>query len=352
MTLAAAYASAFGSRTLQLEVTTFLIAVVMVVGLQIFSGNTGIMSFGQMAFVGVGAYVGSMFTLDPALKLALGLSLPGFVMDAQLSLVPAALIAALVAGVVAALTSLPVLRLPGTSAVIAIFALLLISGAIFQAWTGVTRGAGGYYAVPHDTTVWVALAFAVVSVAIGRLFRDGRLGLELRATREDEVAAASVGIAVRRLRAVAWILGAMVSSLGGVLLAHQLTAFSPTSFSLLPTFIIIAMLVVGGMLTVSGAVLGAALVTLIQQGLRGYENTSVHLGPLSLDRLTGLTQIVLVVLILGALYLRPEGLAGRRELDEHLARVPGRLRGRRRRPVMHEADPSVPDAVREESLGP
>jgi branched-chain amino acid transport system ATP-binding protein/branched-chain amino acid transport system permease protein len=351
MTLAAAYASAFGSATLQLEVTTFLIAVVMVVGLQIFSGNTGIMSFGQMAFVGVGAYVGSICTLDPALKQALGLSLPGFVMDAQLSLLPAALIAALAAGIVAALTSLPVLRLPGTSAVIAIFALLLISGAIFQAWTGVTRGAGGYYAVPHLTTVWVALAFAVGAVAIGRLFRDGRLGLELRATREDEVAAASVGIAVRRLRAVAWVLGAMVSSLGGVLLAHQLTAFSPPSFSLMPTFIIIAMLVVGGMLTVSGAVLGAALVTLIQQGLRGYENTSIHLGPLSLDRLTGLTQIVLVVLILGALYMRPEGLTGRREFDEHLARVPGRLRGRRR-PVTHDTDSPVPDSVREESFGP
>lgn len=243
-------------------------------------------------------------------------------MEAQLPFLAAAAIAALVAGLLAVATSVPIWRLPGTSAVIAIFALLLISGAIIQGWTGVTRGAGGYYAVPRETTVWTAFGFAVLTIAIGRFFRDGRIGLELRASREDEVAAAMVGVPVRRLRVVAWILGAMVSALGGVLLAHQLTAFSPTSFSLLPTFIIIAMLVVGGMLTVSGAVLGAALVTFIQQGVRGYENTAVHIGPINLDRLTGLTQLLLVVLILGALYLRPEGIAGRRELDEHLARLP------------------------------
>jgi branched-chain amino acid transport system permease protein len=342
MALVAAYATGVGSATFQLQVTTFLVSTVMVVGLQIFSGNTGIMSFGQMAFVGVGAYVGSLLTLDPALKEILGLKLPGFVMDAQLSFVPAALIAALVAGLLAAATSVPILRLPGTSAVIAIFALLLISASVFQGWTGVTRGAGGYYAVPRETTVWTALVFAVVAVAIGRFFRDGRIGLALRASREDEVAAAMAGVPVRRLRAVAWVLGAMVSAVGGVLLAHQLTAFSPASFALLPTFIIIAMLVVGGMLTVSGAVLGAALVTLIQQGVRGFEDTSVNIGPIHLDRLTGLTQLLLVLLILGALYLRPEGIAGRRELDEHLAGLPV-WRRRRRAAVASGADAPVPD---------
>ncbi|MEO8690184.1 MAG: branched-chain amino acid ABC transporter permease [Solirubrobacteraceae bacterium] len=337
------YASAFGNATLQLQVTTFLVSVVMVVGLQIFSGNTGIMSFGQMAFVGIGAYVGSMLTLNPSLKTALGLSLPGFLMDAQLGLVPAALIAALVAGLFAAITSVPILRLPGTSAVIAIFALLLISISIFQGWTGVTRGAGGYYAVPRQTTVWVALGFALAAVAIGRFFRDTRIGLELRASREDEVAAAMMGVPVRRLRAGAWVLGAMVSAVGGVLLAHQLTAFSPTSFALLPTFIVISMLVIGGMLTVSGAVLGAALVTFIQQGVRGLEDTSLDVGPIHIERLTGLTQLLLVMLILGALYLRPEGIAGRDELDERLLRRPAWSRRRRARAVPPGNESPLPD---------
>jgi branched-chain amino acid transport system permease protein len=339
------YADAFGSQSLRLQVTTFLISVVMVVGLQIFSGNTGIMSFGQMAFVGIGAYVGSILTLNPAIKAGLGLHLPGFAMNAQLSLVEATAIAAAVAGLIAILTSVPVVRLPQASAVIAIFALLLISGAIFQAWTSVTHGAGGYYAVPRYTTLWAAVSFAVVAVIVGRLFRDSRLGLELRASREDDVAAATVGVRVRRLRGVAWVLGAMVSSVGGVLLAHQLTAFSPTSFALLPTFIVIAMVVVGGWLTVSGAVVGAALVTLVQQGLRGYESTTVDIGFIHLERLTGLTQLVLVLLILGALYLRPEGLVGRRELDEYLVRLPSTLRRRREARVpVPSADAPVPDA--------
>ena len=124
---------------------------------------------------------------------------------------------------------------------------------------------------------------------------------------------------VRRLRAVAWVLSAMVSAVAGVLFAHQLTAFSPTSFTLQPTFTVVVMLVVGGMLTVSGAVIGAGLVTLVRQGVLPYESSSLDLGPIHLNRLTGLSDLVLVVMILLALYLRQEGLMGRKELDEHLA---------------------------------
>jgi ABC-type branched-subunit amino acid transport system permease subunit len=80
------------------------------------------------------------------------------------------------------------------------------------------------------------------------------------------------------------------------------------------------------MATVSGAVLGAALVTFVQEWLRPYEDNSVHLGPLDIDRLTGLTQLALVAMILAVMYFRREGLVARRELDESLR---GLLRRRR-----------------------
>ena len=76
------------------------------------------------------------------------------------------------------------------------------------------------------------------------------------------------------------------------------------------------MLIVGGMNTVSGAVAGAALVTLVQETVSQQEDRSVHLGVLTINRLTGLTQLVLVALILLVMYVRREGLLGRRELDE------------------------------------
>ncbi len=78
----------------------------------------------------------------------------------------------------------------------------------------------------------------------------------------------------------------------------------------------IVMLIVGGMGTVSGAVAGAALVTLVQELVSQQEDRSVHLGVLTIHRLTGLTQLVLVALILLVMYVRREGLLGRRELDE------------------------------------
>jgi branched-chain amino acid transport system permease protein len=324
--LAVFYVSSYGSPGLQLKMTTFLVSVVIVVGLQIFSGNTGIISFGHMAFVGAGAYIAGLLTMPAAIKSLQGVQLPGGLWKgSELSFLPATLIAVVAVGVLAALAAGPLLRLPSTSAVIGIFALLLITQVIFENWISLTHGAGGVYGLPPDTTVWNSLAWAVGVIAVARWFRDSGVGLELQSSREDELASAASGVHVRRLRAVAWVVSGMVSAVGGVLFAHELTSFSPSSFALQPTFTIVVMLVVGGMLTVSGAVVGAALVTLVTQGLLPYEGSSLTLGPIHIGRLTGLSDLVLVLMILLTLYLRQEGLMGRKELDEHLVGFVRRL---------------------------
>src|ERR671922_274067 len=104
------------------------------------------------------------------------------------------------------------------------------------------------------------------------------------------------------------------------LFAWWIGTISPTDFFLAPTFALIVMFIVGGKRTVAGAVVGAALVTLVQEQVRGYEDSSVHLGLFTIHRLTGLTQMVLVVMILIVMYLRPEGIVGREEPDEAVAR--------------------------------
>lgn len=326
--LVALYGWLWGSSTLNTKIDLFLINVVFVLGLQVFSGNSGILSFGQMAFVGTGAYAASILTIDPGLKPTLLTGLPGFLQTARLSFWAATLAAAGVAGAVALLTGLPILRLDGASAVIAILSLLLIADVVFSAWIGVTHGAGGLYAIPPDTTLGRSLACAVAAVFIARWFKDSKTGLLLQGSREDAFSAASVGVPVRAYRVRAWVLGAMLSGAGGALYAFWLGTISPTNFFLAPTFTVIVMFIVGGMGTVSGAVLGAGVVTLVQEVLRPQEGTSLDLGLLRIGRLTGLTQIALVLMILVVMYVRREGLVGRRELDESLRSLLRRWRVR------------------------
>ena len=311
----------------QSQIITFFQNAIIVLAIQVYSGNSGILSFGHLAFVGVGAYAAGILMLDPALKEALT-GLPGFLQSAELGFVPATLVAAALVALVALVVGLPIVRLTGAAAVIAILSLVLIANVIFGNWTAVTRGAGGLYGVPFVTTVAWALVWAIVAVFAARLFKDSATGLQLQASREDELAAPSVGVPVRAVRLRAWVLSGALCGLAGAVLAGALGTVTPSSFFLQQTFIVIVMLVVGGMATVTGAVVGAGLITFVQEAVRGYEDRSVDLGVVRFERLTGLTQIVLVVLILTVMYVRREGLVGRYELDETL-----RLLVRRRRPA-------------------
>jgi branched-chain amino acid transport system permease protein len=305
----------------------FFIDVVLVVGLQIFSGNSGILSFGHTAFIGTAAYAASLLTIDTALKSYVSPGLPHFFETHSVGLLPATMLAVAFVGVLALATGLVVLRLDGASAVIAILSLLLIANVVFGAWTSVTRGAGGLYGMPESTTIGWAFGAAVLAVIVARLFKDSRTGLQLQGSREDAFSAAAVGVHVRAARLRAWLLSAMVSGVGGALFALKLGAITPSTFYLQETFTIVVMLVIGGMTTVSGAVAGVAVVTFVREVLKPYESKSLDLGVMHVDRLTNLTNLALVALILAVLYFRREGIVGRRELDESLRRLVRRAHG-------------------------
>jgi branched-chain amino acid transport system permease protein len=142
----------------------------------------------------------------------------------------------------------------------------------------------------------------------------------LRASREDEAAATAAGINIRRLRLVSWVASAALAAMAGSLLAHRITAIDPTAFYLEPTFIVVAMLVIGGLTTVSGAVMGAIIVTAVREFTRPLEQKHLALGPFHLSSLTGLSELILVAMILSTMYFRKEGLVGRREIDEYVVR--------------------------------
>jgi branched-chain amino acid transport system permease protein len=292
-------------------IVNFIVALVLVLAIQSFSGNSGIVSFGHVGFMGLGAYAAALLTIPPSIKESILPSLPGFLADAELGLVPAVLVAAALGAVVAAVLGLALARMRETAMAMATIGVLVIFFVVFDNWDEATRGATGLFGVPQETTVYAALVFAVVTLAIARGFREANPGLKLRASRTDALAAEALGANVVRLRFSAWVLSGALMAMGGALWAQFNIAFGPRQFFFAQTFNLLAMLVVGGLASTSGAIVGAFTVTAVFELMRRAES--------SID-VPGITQIVVAALILVVLYVRRDGLMGLSELDDVLER--------------------------------
>ena len=307
----------FAGIAVQRTATLFLINLIAVLGLSLFAGNSGILSFGQVAFMGLGAYISGLLTLPLATKATALPNLPAFLAQTEIGLLPALLITVIIVAIFAALVGFPISRMTGAAAVIATMGLLLIVHGILIGATDFTRGANAFLGVPRKTDLTLAMAFAFPALLLTRLYRDSVPGAQLRASREDELAARSIGINVAQRRHGAWVLSAMLAGIAGALLGHFLGAFSPSKFYFDDTLALLTMLIVGGMSTVSGAVSGTVLVTLTIEVLRRLES-GVSVFGVQMPEIFGLTQAGLCLLILAVMYWRPIGLFGRLELDEWL----------------------------------
>jgi branched-chain amino acid transport system ATP-binding protein/branched-chain amino acid transport system permease protein len=300
-----------GERT----VIVFLIGLTSVVGLGIYTGNSGVLSFGHVAFIGLGAYVSGLLTVPVATKAMALPNLPPLLAGAELDIVSALFISLAIGALVAFPIGIVVARMSDAAAVIATLGVLLIFHGIVVGAADFTRGSNAFLGVPRTTSLWGALAVAAATIVAARLFRDSGEGLRLRAAREDQLAARSIGIGVERERIVSWVISAVAATAAGVLLGHFLGAFSPSKFYFDDTLTILTMLIVGGMRTVSGAVAGAVVVTILIEVLRRLEPGVTILG-VDFPEAFGLTQAGLCVLILAVMYWRPRGLLGRLEIDE------------------------------------
>ena len=303
--------------SIERTIIVFLISLTAIAAMGLYSGNSGILSFGHLSFMGIGAYVAALLTLPAQLKAATLPALPEWLAMTEMGLLPATLTAVLVSMAAAVLVGLAIWRLEGSAATISTLALLIITHGILIGWRDVTRGAQTFFGVPRETTIWVAAAGCLVALIVARLYRDSASGLRLRAGRENAIAAAAIGISVPRERFISLVLSAGLMALSGALIVHFLGAFSPKKFYFTDTFFLLAMLIVGGMTTVTGAILGAVVVTLITELLRRLEG-GLDLGFMEIPQVFGTTQIGIGLLILLALVRRPDGLAGLREWEEWL----------------------------------
>ena len=165
-----------------------------VTALQIFSGNTRIVSFGHAAFMGIGAYSVGILTMSAALQSVTMAQLPGFMAGHEMTL-PGALAVTLLLGLaIGVITGMPLLRLSGSAASIATLALLIIVYTILVAAREVTRGSQPFYGVPRNVGLWVAVPIAIAAVIAARVFREIPWGLAARAASNDEQGAAAVGV--------------------------------------------------------------------------------------------------------------------------------------------------------------
>ena len=147
-------------------------------------------------------------------------------------------------------------------------------------------------------------------------FKWSASGYRLQATREDEVAARSLGISVTGERLIAFALSGMLCGIGGALAAHQSGVLNPTTFYFGATVTTVTMLVVGGARSVFGAVLGTIAVASVNEVLRGFEGGAHLFGVLSIGRTPGLAAIGLGLILLATMIAMPDGLSGGREAGE------------------------------------
>ncbi len=277
------------------------INIILAVSLNLVNGFTGQFSIGHAGFMAAGAYGSAMFTLrvgQPLVAALVAAHVPAGVAQGA-ALLLALVLGGLLAALFGYLVGLPSLRLRGDYLAI----VTLGFGEIIRVLIlniDVIGGPRGLPGIPKWANFfWVFLGVVAVIVLSRNLARSTH-GRALFAIRDDEVAAEALGVDTTRYKITAFVLGAFFAGVAGGLFAHYLCYLNPNSFTFLKSIEIIAMVVLGGMGSVSGAVLAAVVLTLAPELLR----------PVREYRMV-IYSLMLIVLMI----TRPQGLLGTRELS-------------------------------------
>ena len=316
------------SSATQIYFLDALISVGIVVALYVFIGNSGVLSFGHISFVALGAWTAGVLTVPSSEKPAIMPNLAGFLRHTTVGNVPSLLLAALVGGAFALVVGLPLMRLSGLAAGIATFGVLEITHNVLRYYEKIGPGLNTFSSVPETTGVWQAAIGALIAVGVAFAYQRSRFGRMLRASREDPAAATAAGISVYRQRLGAFVLSGLVAGFAGGLYVHLLPLNTEAVYLDL-TFVTLAMLVIGGSSSLLGAVVGALAVSALDSFLANAENGLSILGS-TVNFPSGTRVIVEGVLMALVLILRPSGLTGgTRARSAGCANEGGRRRRRR-----------------------
>ena len=295
--------------------TVALINIVLVVSIQIFVGNSGVVSFGHVGFAAIGAYGMAILASPLMVKKARIPDAPLGLGNVELTAPLAALVSLGIVAFVGLFVGIVVMRLSGISASIVTLAFLIVIYNVLNNWTALTGGAEAFYGIPILPSQWIVVAVMLVALIVASAFKSSASGLQLQASREDELAAAAMGVDVPGLRLGSFVMSAVGAGAAGILLAMLLGAVNPNDFYLNLTFITVAMLVLGGKKSVTGAVLGVVVITIGDEIFR-WIGDGPNIGALSLPLLPGVNGLFLGIVIIVFMIWRPSGIVGNWEIDD------------------------------------
>ena len=322
LVLAVGIWSTFVSSSREIYFLNALVAVAIVVAIYVFVGNSGVLSFGQISFVAVGAFAAGVMTIPLESKTGVLPEIYPLLRDHTIGNVWSLVLAAAIGGVFAFVVGLPLMRLSGLAAGIATFAVLEITHNLLREWTKIGPGATTLSLVPETTDARQATVGALIVIVVAFAYQRSRFGRLLRASREDAFAAQGVGVSVHRQRLYAFTLSGALAGFAGGLYVHLLGSITTEQVYLELTFLTLMMLVIGGVTSLLGAVVGALAVSGLESFLSEAEQ-GVSVG-VSIDLPQGSRLIFLGAIMALVLILRPSGLTGGREF--RLPRWPRRMR--------------------------
>jgi branched-chain amino acid transport system permease protein len=231
---------------------TVLLTIVLATSWNVISGFTGYVSFGHAGFFGIGSYVGALLLFHETMHW-----------------IPATLVAGLSTAAVALVLGVPTLRLRGPYFAITLLGLSELARIVTTAWEDVTRGGlGVYLPILRDTTpnYHAMLALAVAAVVTSYLVGASGFGLKLRAIRDDEGAAATMGIDTTRYKLAAFTLSSFFPGAAGAIYARHVGYVDPaTVFATIWSIRAIATAILGGQGTILGPIIGAVVLTLVSE---------------------------------------------------------------------------------------
>ena len=301
------------SPATQQDYITILINATIVIALYVFVGNSGVISFGHVSFVAVGAFAAGVMSIEAVTKPFVLPELYGFLADNSVGTTTSLALAVAVGALVALVVGIPLMRLSGLAAGIATFAVLEIVHNVLRYWEKIGPGAQTLSLVPETTGIGQALGGALVALVAAFAYQRSTPGRVLRASREDPAAAQAIGVRIHRQRLLAFVISGALAGLAGGLLVHQLGSITTEQVYLQLTFLTLAMLVVGGIGSLWGAVVGAVGVSYLDKLLGDAEN-GLDLGAFTLELPSGASLVILGVVMTVVLLLRPAGISGGREL--------------------------------------
>ena len=272
------------------------IYVILTLSLNLVVGYTGLAALGHAAFSCVGAYTSSLLALNYGLSPWLGLP-----------------IGACAAAVLGAVVGAPSLRLKGDYLALATFGLGVIVYSIAKNWVAVTRGPMGLPGIPgfsifgaEISAVWSYLilvaVFVVLTYVVMHRIVSSPFGRILRAIRDDEVAALAMGKNVNKYKIIVFVVGAFFAGIAGSLYAHYITFIDPSSFTVMESIAILLMVVFGGMGSLGGSFVGAAILVIFPEMLRFLGMPSSVAAPLR--------QMIYGLLLIALMLKRPQGVLG------------------------------------------